>query len=239
MPISGGSPSGPQPGPQGVDGEAVPEQQVVGGRRRGAGLGAPGGVDAAGVAEHRRAPRLVDRGPPAYPVAEGVGDDRGVVGEALRGGADLPAAAVLERLGEIPVVQRGDGLDAVGQQLVDERPVEVEPAAAGGARPDRLDAGPGDREAVGGEPEAGHEGHVVGHAPAVVGGDGAGVAAGVAGGREGVPDRRPPAVEIDAALDLVRRGRRPPQEPGREAPGDRPVRRRRRDRSVAAIVGAG
>ena len=75
-----------------------------------------------------------------------------------------------------------------------------------------LDPGPGDREPVGGQPQAGDQGDVVDHPAAVVGSGVAGVATGVAGGRERVPDGGPAPVEVEAALDLVRGGARAPEE---------------------------
>ena len=59
-------------------------------------------------------------------VAEPRGDDLGVLGERVDRLARGPAAAVLERLRQVPVVERDEGLDAVREQLVDEPVVEVE-----------------------------------------------------------------------------------------------------------------
>ena len=81
---------------------------------------------AAGVAEERGAPRLVERGPGVDPVAERVVHVAGVVGEAVRGVAVRPAAPLLERLRQVPVVQREPGQDARPEQLVDEARVEVD-----------------------------------------------------------------------------------------------------------------
>ena len=69
-----------------------------------------------------------------HPVAEAVVHDRGVVGEPLGGVALRPAAGVLERLRQVPVVERRHRLDAARQQAVDE-PVVVGEARA--ARPRR------------------------------------------------------------------------------------------------------
>ena len=53
-------------------------------------------------------------------------DDLGVLREGVDGLAGRPAAAILERLRQVPVVQRDERLDAVREQLVDEAVVEVE-----------------------------------------------------------------------------------------------------------------
>ena len=93
-------------------GEAVPEQQVVGGREAGRAVLPARGVHAGGVAEERRAPRLVERGPDPHPVAERVVHRGGVVGEPVGGVAVGPAARVLQRLRQVPVVERQPGRDA-------------------------------------------------------------------------------------------------------------------------------
>ena len=128
--------------PEGVEHQAVPEQQVVRGDQPGGALLAPGRVVAGGVAEERRAPRLVERRPGRHAVAEGVVHGRRVVDEPVRRVAVGPAAAVLEGLRQVPVVERQPRVDAVAEQLVDQPVVErqaprVDRAAVG------PDAGPG------------------------------------------------------------------------------------------------
>jgi hypothetical protein len=61
-----------------------------------------------------------------HAVAEGPAHDVGVVAEATGRVALGPAAGILEGLGEVPVVEGDERLDVVGEQFVDERPVEVE-----------------------------------------------------------------------------------------------------------------
>ena len=119
-------------------------------RRRSCG---PGACTPEPVPEPRGDPRLVVRDPVPDPVAEPRDDDLGVFRERLDGLARRPAALVLERLREVPVVQRHERLDAVREQVVDEPVVEVEarlvhaPAALG------QDARPRDREAERAEAE--------------------------------------------------------------------------------------
>ena len=133
----------------------------------GARLLAAGGVLAARVGDQRRAERLVEGGPVADPVAERLVHRDRVVEEALRGVAVRPAAGLLDRLRQIPVVEGEPGQDAVLEQFVDESAVEVD---ARRVRPDRrrLDARPAHREAVGVEAEALHERDVLRHAVVVV-----------------------------------------------------------------------
>ncbi len=153
--------------PERLDAETVGEQQVVDGGHGGARLGSPGRVNAGGVAEEGRAPRLVQRRPRRHPVAEGLVDRARVLGEAIRGVAVGPTAGVLEGLRQVPVVQRHPGPDVVRQQFVDEPRVEVETG-----RVDRAAVGtdpwPRHREAVGVEAEIGHQRDVVGHPPVVI-----------------------------------------------------------------------
>ena len=159
-------------------------------RRRPPAARCAGRVDAGGVAEQRRAPRLVERRPGRHPIAERLEHRRGVLGEPVRGVAVRPAASVLERLRQVPVVQRHPGSDVVLEQRVDQPRVEVDPGrvdrAAVGAHPR-----PRHREAVRVESEIGHQCHVVGHPAVVVAGGLAGVATdhGAGHAAERVPDR--------------------------------------------------
>ncbi|MDF9816883.1 hypothetical protein M2266_006196 [Streptomyces sp. SPB162] len=139
--------------PQHADGPAVGEVQVVRGPQRGGGLGAARRVHPLRVPQEGAAPRLVERRPGRYPVAEGAGDDRRVVGEPVGGLADRPAARVLQLLRQVPVVERQDGPDTPVQQLVDQRAVEVQPLLQGGAAPGGLDARPGHGQPVVGQAE--------------------------------------------------------------------------------------
>ena len=145
------------PGAQPLDGEAVTEEQVVGGGEAVGDGRAPGRHEPGDVAEVARAVRLVERRPVLDPVAEGRGHDVGVLGEVVRRRPLRPAALVLERLGQVPVVERHVRLDSGGEQLVDEPVVEVEAGgsdvtAAVGDHPR-----PRDREPVGAEAELAHQ----------------------------------------------------------------------------------
>ena len=173
-------------------------------------------VEVAAVGHH---PRLVQRGPEPHPVVQRAEQHLGVVGEPAGDVRVEPAAAVVERGGQVPVVQRHRRLDAALQQAIDQPPVEVEPrlvhlAGAGGQHP-----GPADAEAIGGEPQTGHEVHVRPVAPVVVAGDVAVVPArGEARGMdEPLPDAGPGAVGEGRAFDLVGGGRRAPEKTVGEA----------------------
>src|SRR5262249_56525395 len=77
------------------------------------------------VAAFDERPELVDREVVLDTVAQLLGHVAGVVGERLCRLGRLPAAVpLLERLRQIPVVQRCERLDPGGEQLVDEAGVE-------------------------------------------------------------------------------------------------------------------
>jgi hypothetical protein len=165
---------------------------------------------ALGVAEERDHPRLVVGDPLRDHVAELLRHQPRVLGEALGRVARRPAAAVLQRLREIPVVQRGDRLDPALEQPLDEAAVEADAARVERAAPVRLHPRPGDREAVALDPHRREQVEVLAPAVVVVAGDVAGVPVDDVAGRvaEAVPDRLAAAVLVPRALDLVRRGRR-------------------------------
>ena len=121
---------------------------------------------------------------------------------------------VLERLRQVPVVQRGHRGDAAGQQRIGQPLVEVQAGRVGRAPAGGLDARPGEGEPVAADAEPGHQLDVlappvvvvVGHVGGLVVADGAGLAA------EHIPDRLAAAVLGRGALDLERRGGHPPGE---------------------------
>ena len=89
-----------------LDRPAVREQQVM---RRGDGVGvarAAGRVHAPAVAEPRGTHGSLCVTQRVDAVAEPPGDGLGVLGESLGGGARRPAALVLQRLRQVPVVER-------------------------------------------------------------------------------------------------------------------------------------
>ena len=167
----------------------------------------PGRVLAGAVAEEPRDVGLVDRHPVRHAVGEALADDRGVVREPVDGGPVQPAAVVLERLRQVPVVERDHRLDARLEQAVDEAVVEVEARRVHRPLPGRLDPRPGHRHPVPAGTEAPHQGDVLGVAVVVVGGHVAGAAVRDPSrlADERVPDAGSAAVLARRPLDLVRR----------------------------------
>src|ERR1035441_4881104 len=94
------------------------------------------------MAHHRRAERLVDGPPQRNDVAERLDHKLRVVAEVADGIAGRPATRILQRLGEVPVVERRHRLDTPGVQAVDQAPVEVEALLVNGAGAVRDDARP-------------------------------------------------------------------------------------------------
>jgi hypothetical protein len=170
------------------------------------------------VSEPGDDPGLVLRDPARHTVAEPGGDDLDVLGEGLRRVADGPPARILERLRQVPVVERHEGLDAGSEQLVDEPVVEVEPGLVHPSASLRQHARPRDREAEGVEPEVVHQPNVVAIAVVRVAGDCSGITvldrARYCG--EAVPDALAATVLVDRALDLIRGERGAPGEARRE-----------------------
>ena len=75
---------------------------------------------------------LVDREKVFDPVAQPGADIAGVIGKGFCGVGGFPAAdVVLQRLRQIPVVERREWLDIVGEQFVGEAVVESEALALG------------------------------------------------------------------------------------------------------------
>ena len=165
-------------GAQRLDGAPVREQQGVRGAQGETEVVSTGCVLAVVVAEEGAAPRLIERDPVADAVADALADGLGVAGEGVGGGARRPAAQVLERLRQVPVIEGDPGFDARVEQVVDESLVPVQARGVGLALAIGEDARPGDREAVGGQAELAHEVDVFAPAVVVVAGDVAGVAVG-------------------------------------------------------------
>src|SRR4030095_11255632 len=170
------------------------------------------------MAKFHEREKLVDCEEVADAVAQLPGHVAGVIPECLDCLARLPPALVLERLRQVPVVERGERCDPRRDQFVHQAVVEVQALEVWLTCPVREDPRPGDGEAVRGRAEVLHQGDVFLVAMVMVVGD-------VAGGavadlplrvRVCVPDRWAFAVLVPCALDLVCRGGRAPEEAFRE-----------------------
>ena len=93
------------------------QQQVMDGGYGCGWLGVSGRVDPGPVPEQGGAPRFVQGRPGRHAVTERLVHRPRVLGETIGRVAARRAAGVLEGLGQVPVVQRDPGLDAVFEQL--------------------------------------------------------------------------------------------------------------------------
>ena len=196
------------------DRPAVRQQQVVHHLDRGAHVLHARRVAAFGVAEEGGAPGLVVRDPVVHAVAQAPRHERGVVDEGVHGGTLHPAAFVLQGLRQVPVVERGPGLEAALEHAVDQAVVEVQPCRQRRAAAAGLDARPGDREAVGVDAQRPRQVQILGPVVEVVAGHGAAGAVADAARlcAETVPDRLTAPALVHCALDLVRGGGTAPAE---------------------------
>lgn len=201
-----------------LDGAAVGDEEVVadepglGGAvtlgRLGAVRGAAGGELADAVAEDGRAPRLVE-GDPVLALRDGLEDETGVVLKVKRelGPVQETAVALLESVGQIPVVEGDEGGDASLEQVIDELDVVVNAGLVDGvvAATEGDKAGPAEREAVALGAKALQEGDVLGSAVVrVAGGNTRGAVGDLAGNlAELIPDGRATAILVNGTLNLV------------------------------------
>src|SRR5215211_2949676 len=137
--------------------EAVAEQEVVcGGKGPGADF-VSRGVDAEAVTHPGRDPGLVQGDPEPYAIRETFVDDSGVLCKALARIPVSPAAQILQRLRQVPMIERKHRFYGALSQAVDKSAVKVEAVLVGRTAPLGLDAGPGHGEAAGLHPELGHQ----------------------------------------------------------------------------------
>src|SRR5829696_1150221 len=201
--------------------EAVAEQEVVCGGECPGAVFVAGGMDAEAVTHPGRDPGFVQGDPEPDTIREGLVDDARVLCKAIARVPVGPAAHILQRLRQVPVVEREHRFDRALPQAVDEPAVEVEASLVGVTAPFGLDAGPGHREAIGMYPELGHQVEVFFQTVVLVAGDVARVAVNHLAWSmaKRVPDRRAAAVFVYRTFDLVGRRGRAPQEVLREAHG--------------------
>ena len=121
----------------GLDRLAVRAQQVVRCDRCLEAVLVTGCERAVQVAAVGHDPRLVQGRPELHPVVEAADHHARVVGEPIGDVRIEPAAAVVERRRQVPVVERCHRLDAVGEQRVDEAFVKVEAGLVHRAAPFR------------------------------------------------------------------------------------------------------
>ena len=201
--------------PHRLAGQAVSEQQVMRGGERQRVVGSTGRVDPRAVPEPGGHPGLVQGDPGMHVVPERAVDDRRVLGEPRGRVAVPPTALVLQRLRQVPVIERRQRGDAVAVQRVHQPAVVVEARLVRRPPPFGLDPGPRHRESVRPHPQAGHERHVLLVPVVLVARDVPGVPVTDRAGdpAERVPDGGAASVLVHRPLDLVGGRGDAPQEP--------------------------
>src|ERR1035441_2870220 len=118
-------------------------------------------VNTCGITDKGGAPGFVERDPAIDTVSQCSAGDTGEILEATGCVPVQPTPGVLERLGQVPMVKRGDRFDPLGAQGIDEPAVVVQARLVDGGLAVRLHPRPGDRETVRGDPEIREEIHVL------------------------------------------------------------------------------
>ena len=184
------------------------------------------GINAPSITEVHESSGLVEREDILDAIAYPLRDVTRVIRERPGRFAGLPSAEpVLERLRQIPVIQRRKRFDAVGQKFVQKAVVEVEAFGVRGAGSFRKHPRPRDRKTIGFDAQLLDQADVF-LVPmiVIVGAVGVAVIADLARGvGEGVPDRAASAIFVDSAFDLIRGSGRTPQKAVRETARGVPV----------------
>src|SRR5262249_15265089 len=118
--------------------------------------------------EHRA---LIEREEVPRPVAELLGTVAAMGGECRGGAAPSPPAAILQRLRQVPVIERREWRDAVGDEVVEEPVVEIEALRIWRAGALREYPRPRNREPIRSSGEGLHRLHVVSISVIVIIGD--------------------------------------------------------------------
>ncbi len=186
------------------------EQIAVTGRQR--------AVQIAAVGDN---PRLVERHPLFHAAIELAEHDLRIFGKPVRDVGVEPAAAIIERCRQVPVIEREQRLDVVLEQLVDEAVVEIQSCGVHLAGARGQDAAPRNAEAVRLHSELSHQRNIFGPTAIVIARDVASVAIAHQSVRvhEAMPDARASAVSNRRAFDLICSGCTAPQKPIRKCCG--------------------
>src|SRR5215210_3906945 len=128
--------------------QAVAKQEMVGGREGGGAVFASRRVDAQSVAHPGGDPGLVQGDPEPYLVRQRLVDDARVICEAFARLPVRPAAPLLERLRQVPVVEGEHRFYGATSETFDQPSVEIQASLIDATISVWLYAGPGHGEAV-------------------------------------------------------------------------------------------
>ena len=132
-------------------------QEMVADSHRGSPVGDAGRENSVTVPQHRRHPGLVLSDPVSGVLTQGAGHDAGIPGEGIDRGPRCPSTFLLQRLWQVPVIERGVRRNAPSSQPGDEAAIEVETGLIHPSVAVRDDTRPRDREPVGGDSEIGEQ----------------------------------------------------------------------------------
>jgi hypothetical protein len=119
------------------------------------------GVNSRTVSQPAHHPRFIDGRKPGHSISEGLGHRSRIVFKGFQNFAARPASAILQRLWQIPVINRRDRFDSGRQQRIDQAVIEVEAALFAHVVAFRKQASPRDRESIGLDPEVLHDLNVI------------------------------------------------------------------------------
>ncbi len=192
----------------------VGAQKIVGRDRRLEQIRVAGGEHAGEITSIGDDPGLIERGPHLDAISQRLEHRDGVVAEPAGNVAIEPAAAIVERFGQIPMVERNVRLDSLLEQRVDEARVEIDALPVDDSFAVGINPPPRHAEPIGVEAELRHERDIFLVAPIVVAGDISGliqpcVARSM---RETVPEARSSAIGGRRSFYLVGGRRCSPQE---------------------------
>ena len=174
----------------------------------------PRRMPAIGITEEREDREFVEGREVLHPVAQAARHDGGVIGEPAGAVAIDPAAAIVERQRQIPMIQAHPGLDARFEHGIGDAIVEIETRLIDRTRARRLDARPRGGEAISADAQLLHQRDIVLVAMIMVARDVAGMAERHAADllALGIPDALAAPVFVDRTLDLIARRRGAPHE---------------------------
>src|SRR5579875_1770989 len=130
-------------GAQTWHGQSMREQQVMAHLDGGLPVFQARGMDTDAVAQEGRAPGFIMCDPSGHAVAQALRHDLSIVGESLHGITILPAALILQGLGQIPVIEGDERLNAMSEQSVYQAIIEIQPLLIDRTCSSGLDAWPG------------------------------------------------------------------------------------------------
>jgi hypothetical protein len=209
--------------PQSIDGGSMGEVHVMDRSQQQGVIANPWRLTAKAEAEKCEHRGLVKGGKPFHPVTIAARDQRRIVGKPTGTIAAGPAADIVERLREIPVIKAEPRLDACRHELVDQPIVKGKTRVVYGAAPAWQNARPSHRKAIGIDAKLPHQSYIFGITMIVIARDRAAVPirdpahlAAIS-----VPDAWAAAVRRDGAFDLVARSRYAPGKMTRNGIGSR------------------